>query len=143
MARNPGASMPRKSAADLAIAAVPPRLSCPPEMAEGSPARLLFLRLAATCDHLEESDAPLLGLYCDAVALAQKAVAAMQAGTELRAWNEIHRSATRTAAALAAALKLSPRGRNHNYRSRAARSGPANAYDVLGLGSGDPPWGKT
>jgi hypothetical protein len=133
--------MPRKSAADLGIAAVPPRLSCPPEMAEGSPARLLFLRLAATCDHLEESDAPLLGLYCDAVALAQKAATALQAGTEERRWTETYRTATLSAKALAAALKLSPRGRNHNFRSRAARSGPANAYEVLGL-SGETPWGK-
>jgi hypothetical protein len=99
----------------------------------------LFLRLAATCDHLEESDAPLVALYCNTVALTQKATAAMQTatGADLRAWTEVLHSTTRSAATLATALKLSPRGRNHNHRSRAARSGPANAYDVLGL-SGDP-----
>jgi hypothetical protein len=105
---------------------------------------MLFLRLAASCDHFEESDAPLLGLYCDSVALAQQAAAAMQSatGAELKTWSEVLQRTTRSATALAIALKLSPRGRNHNFRSRAGRSGPGNAYDQLGLSSGQmTPWG--
>jgi hypothetical protein len=63
-------------------------------------------------------------------------------GAELKGWSEAHRTMVRSMASLASALKLSPRGRNHNWRSRARYSGPPSAYDTLGL-TEPRPWDKT
>jgi hypothetical protein len=119
--------MPRTSRAaqelgNLRVGA--PTLVCPQELPKKSRARAIFEDIAAVSDHLEPSDIPLLVAYCRALALAERAAKDMAKahGTELRALTDMHTRTLRSAGHLAAALKLSPRGRNHNFRSRSGKT---------------------
>jgi phage terminase small subunit len=137
--------MPRKSSDERALGelrALHPRIACPAYISD-SDQRSLFVELVALCDYFEQSDAPLLASYCASVIILRRTAEAMQkaSGAELKGLSEVHRTMVRSMASLASALKLSPRGRNHNWRSRARYSGPPSAYDTLGL-SEPPPWVK-
>jgi phage terminase small subunit len=89
-------------------------------------ARQLFIEVIGACapQHFEMSDVPLLAAFCRASALERQAAAELaKRAVENRAhWLDAYTSAVGALCRLAASLKLSPRGRKQNWRSRNASS---------------------
>ena len=134
----------RKSAASLSVIpgrvdGNPDRLRPPPEL--GPRERELWLVVVGSVDpkHFVASDGPLLQRYVEAAVQAELAAehlrqeGAVVAG-RLNPWALAHEKASRSCAALATRLRLSPSSR---YDARAASRtayAPASAYDLMGLG---------
>jgi hypothetical protein len=133
--------MPRRSNNSLPVAYIGPgprRLEPPPDMAEGSLERRLFMETVASvaADHFSAEDAILVAEYARSAALAQRASQELAAfstvGDRASPWLEVHSAAVRSLDRLAVRLRLGPRARQPNTRRRPG-TGQArpSAYDVL------------
>jgi phage terminase small subunit len=121
-----------------------PLLQPPPELSASQ--RELFATITATTkiDHFRESDAVLIGLYCQALELAQSTGADVardpaKASAPLLKSYEL---ATRRVLGLSQRLRLSPQARSPNVSGRSADGGrQASYYDRVNAGGGQfPGW---
>ena len=94
-------------------------------------AALEFKRIIASepAAHFKESDLSLLVQYCEAVALAERAVAELQDEEAPSRWLSLWEKATRAMVALAMRLRLSPQSRAPNAPKREKLS----AYEKMAL----------
>jgi phage terminase small subunit len=107
-------SMPRRAAADhLApvVAGLPRRLKPPENLSDAARAEFLRIVTAERADHFRKSDLSLLVQYCEACALAEKAMDAIRRDLpgprHLATWQ----AATKVMKDLALRLRLSPQSR--------------------------------
>ena len=101
--------------------ALPQRLKPPEELSEG--ARAEFLRVVA-CEkptHFIPSDLSLLCQYCEAAALAGRAIVRLQNDAADPQWLNKWATAVRTMKDLAMRLRLSPQSRQANNPTRPQR----------------------
>jgi phage terminase small subunit len=99
----------------------PPRLTPPEGLSEG--ARAEFLRVVA-CEkptHFTPSDLSMLVQYCEATALAGRAIVRLQDDAAGRQWLNKWATAVRTMKDLAMRLRLSPQSRQANNPTRPQR----------------------
>ena len=134
--------MPRRSSASLSIIPVdgrPSRLQPPPDLDEN--ARRLWIKLvgANAPEHFVPSDGPLLRAYCEAIAMAERAVEEMQAaggpvradGT-LSAWFSVRERCVRQMQVLANRLRLAPSARGGAKEAgREAARHQVSYYDMM------------
>ena len=129
--------MPRKSTAELAITPAPTwsaRLRPPATLSP--PASAEFVRIVAAEDahHFKASDLPLLIQYCEAAALAERAVRELQRDDAEAHWLTRWDKATRVMAGLSMRLRISPQARAPNNPTRPTRSlRPLSHYEVMAL----------
>jgi phage terminase small subunit len=111
------------------IVSLPKRLKPPANLSKL--AALEFKRIVASepAAHFKESDLSLLVQYCEAVALAERAVAELQDEDAPSRWLSLWEKATRAMVALAMRLRLSPQSRAPNAPKREKLS----AYEKMAL----------
>jgi phage terminase small subunit len=103
------------------VGSLPKRLKPPEGLTEG--ARAEFLRIVA-CEkvsHFTRSDLSLLTQFCEAAALADRAVKKMQGEGPPGHWLTVWEKATRIMKDLAMRLRLSPQSRQANNPTRPQR----------------------
>src|SRR5262249_19831664 len=102
--------MPRTPAAAFSVVPVAPtsrRLKPPNSIGEGARAEFLRIVMAERVDHFRPSDLSLLCQYCEASALAERAIKeAMLESPPNQLWLAAWREATRTMKDLALRLRL-------------------------------------
>jgi phage terminase small subunit len=114
--------MPRKSADALVVPLPgPQRLHPPASLSEG--ARSEFLRIVSTekATHFTSSDLSLLVQYCEAAALAERAMKEMQCDGAPERWLTVWEKSVRMMKDLALRLRLSPQSRMPNNPKRPER----------------------
>jgi len=116
--------LPRKSAAARAItsiATLPTRLRPPSTLSELARKEFLRIVTAESADHFRASDLSLLEEYCEAAALAKRAVKELQRDDAEAKWLSRWEKATRTMTALSMRLRISPQARMPNNPKRPDR----------------------
>jgi len=113
--------MPRKSAAELAmtpVAILPSRLKPPVTLSPSAHKEFMRIVTSEPAAHFKESDLSLLVQYCEAVALAERAVKELQRDDAPACWLTRWEKATRAMTALLLRLRLSPQSRAPNNPKR-------------------------
>jgi hypothetical protein len=132
--------MPRHSNASLTIAAFTPglkRLEPPPELAEGSVERAIFIETVASvpAGHFAAEDRVLLAEYARTAALARRASEELAVGAvvggQASPWLTVHQSATKTMLALSVRLRIGARSRATTTRTAKASAAPSY-YELMG-----------
>ena len=134
--------MPRRSRAELetstihpVVTGLPKRLRPPDTLSEG--ARQEFLRIVSTekPTHFTRSDLSLLCTYCEAAALAERAIKeAMLESPPNKQWLAAWREASRSLKDLSLRLRLSPQSRQgHNHARPGSTPRPMSVYDRIRL----------
>jgi phage terminase small subunit len=114
-------NMPRTAAAALAVAPVaanPKRLKPPDTLSTLARDEFVRIVMAEKADHFRPSDLPLLVQYCEAAALAARAVQELQNDDAKASWLIRWEKACRTLTALSARLRLCPQSRIPNNPTR-------------------------
>ena len=126
--------MPRKSTAELAITPAPTwsaRLRPPATLSPSASAEFVRIVAAEDAHHFRASD---LIQYCEAAALAERAVRELQRDDAEAHWLTRWDKATRVMAGLSMRLRISPQARAPNNPTRPTRSlRPLSHYEVMAL----------
>jgi phage terminase small subunit len=112
--------MPRR-AADAQIVPIPSiskRLKPPDTLSEGAKAEFIRIILCEKPEHFRMSDLSLLVTYCEAAALADRAMREMQGEGAPERWLTVWEKAARMMKDLALRLRLSPQSRMANNPKR-------------------------
>jgi hypothetical protein len=122
--QNGGQGAGLKNSRSATPAARPPATLSPPASAE-------FVRIVAAEDanHFKNSDLPLLIQYCEAAALAERAMRELQRDDAEAHWLARWDKATRVMVGLSMRLRISPQ--NPTRPSQPAR--PISHYEVMAL----------
>lgn len=121
--------MPRKAADALVVPIPSPkRLPPPPGLSEGAKAEFLRIILCEKPEHFRTSDLSLLVQYCEAAALADRAMREMQGDGAPERWLTVWEKSARMMKDLALRLRLSPQARQPN-NPRAVRPRPVSYYE--------------
>src|SRR5262249_1813075 len=129
--------MPRRSAASMAIPIVPGfshRLTAPETLSEGARAEFARVVGAQKPAHFRLSDLGLLSQYCEAAALAERAIKEIGREGAGSKWLATWQVATKTMKDLAMRLRLCPQSRQPNNPSRPQR--PLSYYEMQELARG-------
>jgi phage terminase small subunit len=113
--------MPRRSAAELSVTPVvslPSRLKPPTTLSPLALKEFTRIVTAEPAAHFKESDLSLLVQYCEAAAMAERAVIELQRDDAAMRWLTLWEKATRTMVALSMRLRLSPQSRAPNTPKR-------------------------
>jgi phage terminase small subunit len=113
--------MPRKSAADLAVIRPqlqPTRLIPPPTLSPAAREVFLSIVLAETATIFRESDLPLLSQYCEAAAMAERAITELQKPDAPVSWLARWEKAAKVMASFSVRLRLCPQARQPNNPKR-------------------------
>jgi len=96
----------------------PERLRPPETLSEGGRAEFLRIILSEKPEHFRASDLSLLVTYCEACALAEKAMDALRRDLPGPRWLALWQAATKVMQGLSMRLRLSPQSRQPNNPSR-------------------------
>jgi phage terminase small subunit len=116
------------------VASIPRRLQPPDGLSEGARAEFLRIVTAERPDHFRKSDLSLLIQYCEAAALAERAVRELQREDAKASWLTRWEKATRTMVALSARLRICPQSRQPNNPTRPKAT---SYYDQMRLEDDD------
>jgi phage terminase small subunit len=110
--------MPRRAADALVVPILSQRLHPPPDLSEG--AKREFIRIVTTekPNHFTESDLSMLSQFCEAAALAERAIKEMQGDGAPERWLTVWEKSVRMMKDLALRLRLSPQSRMPNNPTR-------------------------
>jgi hypothetical protein len=141
--------MPRQSEAALSLAHIGPvsrRLEPPAELGEIEAATFRQTVASMPLEHFAPEDVSLLVAYSQAAVLAQKAAAELAAHPvvdgRVSPWLTIQKEQVRLLAQLSVRLKIGPKSRRPDSRRAGRPMAAPDAYEVLGLSSGQTtPWG--
>jgi phage terminase small subunit len=100
------------------IASLPKRLKPPAALSELACKEFKRIVAAEPAAHFKESDLSLLVQYCEAVAMAERAVQELQRDDAPVRWLTLWEKATRTMTALSMRLRISPQSRAPNTPKR-------------------------
>jgi len=127
--------MPRRPAADVrpVVSPLPKRLKLPDTLSEGAKAEFLRIVTAERADHFKPSDLPLLIQYCEAAALAERAIRELQRDDAKASWLTRWEKANRVLVALSARLRICPQSRQPNNPKRPER---VSYYEQMALEDG-------
>jgi phage terminase small subunit len=100
------------------IASLPKRLKPPATLSELACKEFTRIVAAEPAAHFKESDLSLLVQYCEAVAMAERAVHELQRDDAPVRWLTLWEKATRTMTALSMRLRISPQSRAPNNPKR-------------------------
>ena len=127
----------RSSAALVAPAFDPTRLSPPPDLTDEK-ARRFFLDLVATSksEHFQPVDSPLLALFCRMLAQAERVteVIAKNPAAASPALLQAQAQAVKAVHDLSMRLRCSPQARSSHVNPRTKRAAPLSYYDTQRLG---------
>ena len=127
----------RSSAALVAPAFGPTRLSPPPDLTDEK-ARRFFLDLVAASksEHFQPVDSPLLALFCRMLAQAERATEAIakDPAAASPALLQAQAQAVKAVHDLSMRLRCSPQARSSHVNPRTKRAAPLSYYDSQQLG---------
>ena len=115
------------------IVSLPKRLKLPATLSELACKEFKRIVAAEPAAHFKESDLSLLVQYCEAVAMAERAVHELQRDDAPVRWLTLWEKATRTMTALSMRLRISPQSRAPNAPKREKLS----AYERIALEKDD------
>jgi hypothetical protein len=111
--------MPRKAADALVVPIPSPkRLHPPPSLSERAKAEFVRIVTTEKPTHFTSSDLSLLVQYCEAAALAERAMKEMQCDGAPERWLTVWEKSVRMMKDLALRLRLSPQSRMPNNPTR-------------------------
>jgi len=114
------------------VSALPKRLKVPRTLSGGAKAEFVRIVTAERADHFKRSDMPLLIQYCEAAALAERAIR-LQRDDAKAAWLTRREKANRVRVALSARLRICPQARQPNRPTRPER---VSFYEQMALEDG-------
>ena len=124
--------MPRRAAADIGpvVSPLPKRLRVPDTLSESAKAEFLRIVTAERADHFKPSDMSLLVQYCEAAALAARAIRELQRDDAKAAWRTRWEKANSVLVALSARLRICPQARQPNNPKRPE---PTSYYEQMAM----------
>jgi phage terminase small subunit len=116
--------MPRPGASAYirpVVGSLPQRLKPPDSLSAGARAVFLQVVMAERAEHFRQSDLALLTQYCEAAALAERAIEKLQRDNAAAHWLDVWQAALKAMKDLAMRLRLAPQSRQPNNPTRPQR----------------------